>query len=98
MNTERVMLDPGELVGLDGAPLEVDRFTQELSRLSLKNGDVLVVRMKEAKEDVKPLVTYLRYWLRNNDLPRVRLLGVVGDVSIEALSPEQMKSFGWVRA
>lgn len=100
MDSKVLLVDesPGRIVGLSGNPLIVDRMADSLSRLSLKDGDVLLVRMPDAKEDVKPLVAYLRKWLRNNGLERVRLLGVAGDIGLEAVSPEQMKAFGWVRA
>ena len=71
---------------------------EEVSKLQIEHGDVLLLRIPENKSDIAQAVhNSFRQWLSSYGFSDVRLLVITGETKIEAMSELDMANCGWVR-
>jgi hypothetical protein len=80
--------------------IRIDKaVVEEIAKLQLTHGDILVLRVHAKTEPTlaTTIVQSFRQWLRGYGFDDIRVLLIVGDTHVEALSEAQMAEYGWVR-
>ncbi|MDO8357271.1 MAG: hypothetical protein Q7U76_12850 [Nitrospirota bacterium] len=72
-------------------------FSVKLTRLKIKPGDVLVLRIDQRDKPAMDIVMSINHWLKTNKIKFVGIMLLQTDESVETLSEQRMREMGWIR-